>query len=109
MFAVSRKGITLIWRLFNEVADGFGISKEEMEEIMADLKDELNVSRLAMVEKAGGLFTILDTDLNGLIDALELTSCLACISGMRISEIIECMILYIRTSQLKFNNSFYVL
>ena len=28
---------------------------------------------------------------NGLIDALELTSCLAVISGMRISEIIECM------------------
>lgn len=87
---VSRKGVTLVWRLFNEVADGFGISKEEMEEIMADLKDELNVSRLAMVEKAGGLFSILDTDLNGLIDALELTSCLACISGMRVAEILEC-------------------
>jgi hypothetical protein len=31
---------------------------------------------------------------NGLIDALELTSCLAVISGMRISEIIECMCVF---------------
>jgi hypothetical protein len=53
--------------LFNEVADGFGISKEEMEEILADLKDELNVSRLAMVEKGGALFTILDTDMVSLV------------------------------------------
>ena len=60
--AVSRRAVTLVWRCFNEVADGFGISREELEELLADLKDELNVSRLAMVEKGGALFAILDTD-----------------------------------------------
>jgi hypothetical protein len=52
----------LLWRIFNDIADGFGISKEELEEICSDLKDEVNVSRLAMTEKTGALFTILDTD-----------------------------------------------
>ena len=61
--AVSRRAVTLVWRCFNEVADGFGISREELEELLADLKDELNVSRLAMVEKGGALFAILDTDM----------------------------------------------
>jgi hypothetical protein len=59
---VSRKSITLVWRVFNDIADGFGISKEELEEICSDLKDELNVSRLAMIEKSGALFRVLDTD-----------------------------------------------
>jgi hypothetical protein len=51
-----------LWRVFNDIADGFGISKEELEEICSDLKDEVNVSRLAMTEKTGALFTVLDTD-----------------------------------------------
>jgi len=33
-----------------------------LEEICTDLKDELNVSRLAMIEKAASLFHVLDTD-----------------------------------------------
>ena len=62
LFTVSRKAITLLWRVFNDIADGFGISKEELEEICSDLKDEINVSRLAMTEKTGSLFGVLDTD-----------------------------------------------
>jgi hypothetical protein len=105
---VSRKAITLLWRVFNDIADGFGISKEELEEICSDLKDEVNVSRLAMTEKTGALFTVLDTDKvlvpitplhfssilpqNGLVDALEFMSCLAALSGMRTREIIECLL-----------------
>jgi hypothetical protein len=59
---VSRKAITLLWRVFNDIADGFGISKEELEEVCSDLKEDANVSRLAMTEKTGALFTVLDTD-----------------------------------------------
>lgn len=59
---MSRRAITLLWRVFNDIADGFGISQEELEEICSDLKDEVNVSRLAMTEKTGALFTVLDTD-----------------------------------------------
>eukprot|EP01041_Mallomonas_annulata_P011266 gene11266-23570_t len=84
-----RKSIAQIWQVFNDIADGFGICRDELEEICADLKDELNISRLAMVEKAGTLFTILDTDKNGLIDALEFSSTIAAMSGMRMKEIIE--------------------
>ena len=75
--------------MFNDIADGFGISVDELTEIVADLKDELNISRLAIIEKSVALFEVLDTDRNGLIDALELTSTLAALSGMRLLEIIE--------------------
>lgn len=60
-----------------------------MTEICADLKDELNVSKLSMIEKAASLFAVLDTDKNGLIDALELSSTIAALSGMRLVEILE--------------------
>jgi hypothetical protein len=33
-----------------------------MEEISVSIKDELNISRLAVIEKAAALFTVLDTD-----------------------------------------------
>ena len=48
--------------MFNDVADGFGVSREEIEEICADLKEELNVSKLALAEKSAALFDVLDTD-----------------------------------------------
>lgn len=34
---------------FNDIADGFGLSQDEFEEISSNLTDELNVTRLAMV------------------------------------------------------------
>ena len=84
-----RKAIAHVWQVFNDLADGFGISVDEVVEICADLKDELNVSRLSIIEKSTALFEVLDTDRNGLIDALELVSTLAALSGMRVLEILE--------------------
>lgn len=86
---LSRRSISQVWQNFNDIADGFGISKDEMQEICVSLKDELNVSRLAILEKAGSFFATLDTDNNGLIDALEMISCIAAISGMTLQEIVE--------------------
>jgi hypothetical protein len=86
---LSRRAISLVWQNFNDIADGFGISKDEMQEICVTLKDELNISRLAMLEKSSAFFHTLDTDKNGLIDALEMVSCVAAISGMTLNEIIE--------------------
>jgi hypothetical protein len=60
--SVSRRSIGQVWQNFNDVADGFGISKDEMQEICVSLKDELNISRLAMLEKAASFFQTLDTD-----------------------------------------------
>lgn len=84
-----RKAVAQLWQVFNDVADGFGITKNELEEICVDLKDELNVSRFAITEKASALFDVLDTDKNGLIDALEFFGCIAATSGMRLKEVFE--------------------
>ena len=62
---------------------------DEIREICSDLKDELNISRLSMDEKSSSLFTVFDTDKNGLIDALEFFSTITTLSGMKKLEIIE--------------------
>lgn len=84
-----RRAISNLWQVFNDIADGFGISKDELEEICADLKDELNLSRIAMLAKADSLFLVFDTDKNNLIDALEFMSTIAAISGMNLQEILD--------------------
>ena len=86
---LSRKAIQHTWQMFNDIADSFGIGKDELEEICSDLKDEINVSRLSMIEFTSSLFYTLDTDHNGLIDALEFIGMITCISGMRLHEILE--------------------
>ena len=84
-----KKAIQHTWQMFNDIADGFGISKEELEEICADIKDDLNISRLTMMEFTSSLFEVLDTDQNGLIDALEFIGTISSISGMRLHEILD--------------------
>ena len=84
-----RKAINHLWQVFNDIADGFGIGVDELIAISTDLKDEINVSRLSIIEKTTLLFELLDTDKNGLIDALEFMATIAAISGMRLIEIIE--------------------
>lgn len=86
---VPRRSIALLWQVFNDIADGFGITKDEMQDIFCDLAIELNISQMAAKEKACALFLILDTDKNGLVDALEMFSALAAISGMRLHEIFD--------------------
>ena len=41
-----RRAILTVWQAFNDVADGFGISQDELEEICTELKEELNVSKI---------------------------------------------------------------
>lgn len=86
---VPRRSISLLWQVFNDIADGFGITEDEMQEIFCDLAIELNISQTSVKEKAVALFIILDTDRNGLIDALELFGAIAGISGMRLREIFD--------------------
>lgn len=86
---LSRRAIANLWQAFNDIADGFGVSKDEFTEICCNLKDEWNVSRLAVTGKAAAFFQVLDTDRNGLIDALEFASTVAALSGMRLQEILE--------------------
>jgi hypothetical protein len=37
---LSRRAIANLWQAFNDIADGFGISKDEFEEICCELKEE---------------------------------------------------------------------
>jgi len=48
--------------------------------------DELNVNRTKMNEKTMGLFRLLDTDTNDLVDALEFLAAMALLSGMPTRE-----------------------
>jgi WD40 repeat protein/Ca2+-binding EF-hand superfamily protein len=84
-----RRAISNLWQVFNDIADGFGITRDELQEICADLKDINGVSRIVMIEKSDALFDVLDTDANGFIDALEFLSATAVLSGMRFNEIVE--------------------
>jgi Ca2+-binding EF-hand superfamily protein len=80
-----------LWESFHDVAEGFGLQLDELQEIcyvldrvMATEKDQLDV----LVEK---LFRVLDTDENGLIDALETQVTLCALSSMSIDEKAEFM------------------
>ena len=77
------------FQVFNNIADGFGVRVDELEEICIDLKDELNISQVSIIEKIRVLFLCFDTDHNGLIDALEFFSCMAVLSGMKKRAIME--------------------
>ena len=72
-----------------DVADGFGVSQYEMEEICSELMDELSVNRTKMNEYTGMLFRLLDTDKNDLVDALEFLAATAIVSGMRTRDTLE--------------------
>lgn len=86
---VPRRAIAVLWRVFNDIADGFGITLDELCEICVSLQEELNVSDIAMTEKTTAIFKSLDTDRNGLIDALEFFGFVSAVSGMRIVEIFD--------------------
>lgn len=51
--------------------------------------DELNVNRTKMNEKTSGLFRLLDTDQNDLLDALEFLAAAALLSGMATTDKLE--------------------
>ena len=86
---LSRRAIANLWQAFNDVADGFGISLEEFVEICSILKDEWSISHSSISQKAEAFFYVMDTDKNGLIDALEFASTIAALSGMQMREMLE--------------------
>jgi WD40 repeat protein len=61
----------------------------ETSEILADINDAMQMSKDSVRFLSSGLFYVLDTDENGLIDGLEFLSMLAMVSGMFQHEIIE--------------------
>ena len=62
MCAVPFAAIESLWEAFNDVADGFGITLFEFQEICAELAGELGVNRVKMDDKSEALFKVLDND-----------------------------------------------
>lgn len=88
---LSNRTIELIWKKFNEISDGFGIPIYIFIEMLSIscVLEEMNISSLQVLQNlCKDLFITLDTDQNQLIDALEVTSCIAMISGMKMHEIL---------------------
>lgn len=79
------ESIYSLWESFNDVAEGFGINVDEFKEICSVLQASLGHIRKAALERiCETLFdSVLDTDHNGLIDALEMLSAITIVSGLR--------------------------
>ncbi|CAM9397119.1 unnamed protein product [Chrysoparadoxa australica] len=75
-----------LWEAFNDIADGFGISKMEFCEILGELKEEMAMNTVKLKEISLALFLTVDTDKNGLVDAIEFLSSLAGCSGVSLQD-----------------------
>jgi hypothetical protein len=62
LLTVPFAAIESLWEAFNDVADGFGITLYEFQEICAELTNELGVNRVKMDDKSDALFRVLDSD-----------------------------------------------
>ncbi|KAH8053963.1 hypothetical protein JL722_9124 [Aureococcus anophagefferens] len=76
-----------LWDAFNDIAEGFGLTSDEMCEILrVCLKDVLGYTEKKLDAISRSLFVALDDDKNELVDALEFLSAMCIISGMSQSQ-----------------------
>lgn len=87
--AVPKALIMRIVTAYQNISDGFGLSCDELEEVLIETTSNLQLSVQAIRLLAREFFAFLDTDGNGLIDGIELLSVLCICSGMNKDEIIE--------------------
>ena len=82
-----RSTIIELWESYNDIAEGFGLTLAEFQDILqTSLKEYLGVSDKRLAALASEIFSLYDDDNNGLIDALEFLSSFALISGMSVEE-----------------------
>ena len=60
-----------LWEQFHDIAEGFGLQCDELQEICGVLGQALNLERDRLDAIGEQFFRVLDTDENGLVDALE--------------------------------------
>ena len=76
-----------LWEAFNDVAEGFGLTPIEFQEIMrVSIKDFTGLTEDHIDEKSLKLFYMYDTDENELVDSLEFLSSMALLSGMELED-----------------------
>uniref|UniRef100_H3HDC2 EF-hand domain-containing protein n=1 Tax=Phytophthora ramorum TaxID=164328 RepID=H3HDC2_PHYRM len=87
----SERDVNKLWECFNDVAEGFGLNQDELVEICRSMQQTLEIhARSEMDQLSGALFTALDTDENGLVDALEFLGTMAMMSAMPIPQKLTC-------------------
>ncbi|OQR86640.1 microtubule-associated protein [Achlya hypogyna] len=84
---ISEKDVNKCWESFNDVAEGFGINKAELIDICSPLQDTFEIKAKTEMERITALlFEAMDTDENGLVDALEFLGSLALLSAMTVPQ-----------------------
>lgn len=76
-----------LWEAFNDIAEGFGLTIEEFQEIIKSaLLEYLSVTERALNMDTEKVFRLFDDDENNLVDSLEFLSSFALLSGMTPEE-----------------------
>lgn len=77
-----REALDDLYEQWNDVAEGFGVDKDEASEIFSVLQETLDLPKKPLATLTELLFDVYDTDNNKLNDALEMFGSLAFASGM---------------------------
>lgn len=76
-----------MWEAFNDIAEGFGLTIEEFQEIVkAALLSHLKITERTLNTDTDKVFRLFDDDENNLVDSLEFLSAFALVSGMTPDE-----------------------
>ena len=76
-----------LWEAFNDIAEGFGLTIEEFQEILKSaLMEYLSLTEKLLNIDADQVFRTFDDDENNLVDSLEFLSSFALLSGMTPEE-----------------------
>ena len=80
-----------LWEAFNDIAEGFGLTIDEFQEILKSaLMEYLAVTERTLNGDTDLVFRAYDDDENNLVDSLEFLSSFALLSGMTPEEKIRC-------------------
>ena len=89
--SLPRSCIYDIWEAFNDIAEGFGLTIDEFQEIMKSaLMEYLSVTEKVLNVDIDIMFRTFDDDENNLVDSLEFISALTFLSGMTPEEKVRC-------------------
>lgn len=82
-----RRNIHDLWEAFNDIAEGFGLTLSEFQEILrVSVKEYKEFSDKRMDAATEALFHVYDDDRNSLVDSLEFLSATAIVSAMSVEE-----------------------
>eukprot|EP01032_Pedospumella_encystans_P026091 gene26091-29473_t len=85
--SLPRSCVYELWESFNDIAEGFGLTIEEFQEIVKSaIMEYLSVTERQLNFDTDAVFRLFDDDENKLVDSLEFLSAFAILSGMTPEE-----------------------